>query len=1039
MWGPRCEGGGPLGKTLEIRLLGELEVVHGGRRVALPASKKTRALLGYLVATGTPHLRERLCNLLWQGPDDPRAALRWSLTKIRSLLDGGGVRRIVADRERVAFEATSVECDWLAARAAVAGGATKATTEALRGAAASFRGELLEGLDLADAYLWHEWCVSEREAARSVRTQVLTAMVERTAADPEAALPYARELVRADPMSEAAHAEVVRLLTELGRKQEAEQQYETCRRILANELGAKPSARLIAARVHAPSDPPRAESGAREAPQALPPLVGRDEVLRELDTHVEGATRGRAEQMLLLTGEPGIGKTRVLQELATKMRAAGGRVLRGRAFEAEMVRPYGPWIDALRSISIAEAAGPLRAELAPMLPELQSAGEGAGDKALLFDAVARLIARLSEATPVAVLLDDIQWFDEASAALLHFVARAVAPSRVLFACGARGEDLAENVAVVRVVRAMQRDGRVHEVALAPLDASATAVLARAIHAAVDSERVMRESLGNPLFALEVTRALARDGAPLSQSLLGLISDRLARLDERAHELVQWAAALGRAFDLDVLTHVTELSPAEIVDALEELERRGILRPCEAPGGAGYDFVHDLIRVGAYRQLSASRRRWVHLRIARALHELAGTDTALAGDVAHHAALGGDSGLAARACLDAAERCLRLFANDEAARVADIATPHLAKLPRETRLPLHLALLQVKAVSGRWLQRTEELYRELTRVVLEAQDAGLDTDVARGFHTMSLLQRDSGDFLGARESTLRAAEAVRTADPLIQARQLSSSARCLGLLEREMDRAEAMLGEAERIMMSAGAPPLGDLAYQWGRAMLALYVGDEAEGLAHLERTLVLARREQDRWVESDCLIRLVEVEIDADRPSAALARCRELAPVAAKMGDGSERPVADALDALARVAACVPGAEGHLARALARLREIDAKGMLSYVLVAAAQIDLRAKRLDAARARAEEGLHAAEVVDRRSQVALARSVLAGVSLAQGDPAGAARHLDAVGEVDRRLALSARARAEVVRARASIEQALSSARERRNEEERPCPE
>ena len=417
-----------MAKALEIGLLGELEVVHGGRRLDLPASKKTRALLGFLVVTGTPHLRERLCDLLWQGPNNPRAALRWSLTKIRSLLDVGSIKRVVADREHVAFEGNHAECDWLVARAAMAGGVKAVPIDTLRSAAASFRGELLEGLDLADAYLWHEWCVAEREAARSLRIQVLEALVERCAGEPDAALSYAREHVRLDPLSEKAHAEVVRLLTELGRKQEAQQQYETCRRILANELGTKPSARLIAARAAAPSAPPRVMDPVPEAAPATIPLVGRDSVLRQLDACVESAIQGRADKMLLVTGEPGIGKSRMLDELAARVRATGGRVLRGRAFEAEMVRPYGAWIDALRSVAIADVAGSLRADLAPMLPELQTSGDARGDKALLFDAVARLVARMAEeGTPVAVLLDDIQWFDEASAALLHFVARALLP------------------------------------------------------------------------------------------------------------------------------------------------------------------------------------------------------------------------------------------------------------------------------------------------------------------------------------------------------------------------------------------------------------------------------------------------------------------------------------------------------------------------------------------------------------------------------------------------------------------------------------
>ena len=1017
-----------MGKTLEIRLLGELAIAQGKRRLALPASKKTRALLGYLVVTGTPHLRERLCDLLWQGPDDPRAALRWSLTKIRALLDGAGIVRVVADRERVAVETGQIECDWLAVQSAVAMGVRDAPIDVLRSAAARFQGELLEGLDLADAYRWQEWCVTEREAARGMRMQVLATLVERLAPEPEVALGYARERVRVDPLSEPAHAEVVRLLRELGRKQEAEQQYETCRRILANELGTRPTATLVAARAQVPSTsrPPPA-SPAAPAPRAragsqtqIVPLLGRDEVLGVIDAHVQAATAQRADRVLFVTGDPGIGKTRVLDEVGARVRAAGGRVLRGRAFEAEMVRPYGAWIDALRAIPAGDLPEDARAELAPLLSERAAAADAQLDKTRLFDAVARLVAQLAQAAPVAVLLDDIQWFDEASAALLHFVARAVAPSRVVFACGARGEELADNQAAVRLVRAMQRDGRVVEIELAPLDATATAAIARAVDSNVDPERVVRESAGNPLFALEVARALAHGEAALSDSLTGLISDRLGRLDERAHELAQWAAALGHTFDLEVLQRVTDLPQAELVGAIEELERCGILRACDAPSGLGYDFVHDLIRAGAIRRLSPARRRWVHLRIARALQPSVRTDPSLAGDVAHHAALGGDSKLAARACLEAAERCLRLFANDEAARLAETAMPHVAKLPREMRLPLHIALLHVKVLSGRWLHRVAELSGQLSRAVLEAQDAGMQAEASLGFHAIALLQHEGGDFVGARENTLRAADAGRAADPVTAARQLSATARCLTMLEREMERAAAMLDEAETLV-GAGAGGAGSLSYDSARAMLAIYDGDYADGLARLEGVLRLARRDQDRWAECDCLMRIVQLEIDEDRPSSALARCLELMPAAEKMGEGSERPVAEALDALARMAACVHGAEEHLARATDRLREIDAKGMLAYVLVAAAQLDLRAKRLDAAAERAREGLRAAEIVARRSQVVLARSVLARVAVAAGDSREAAQHVAAVqAEAGSRIAVSARARSALAQARATIE-------------------
>src|SRR5580693_7203364 len=160
--------------AVEVQVLGDISVTVGGRRAPLPASKKTRALLGYLVVTGKAHLRTHLCDLLWQGPDDPRAALRWSLTKLRGVL---GAASLKSDRERVCFEAESAVCDATLVHAVLAGGIGGVPTDRLRDVAARFRGELLEGLDLPDCYRYHEWCASQREAARQVRVDVLAELI----------------------------------------------------------------------------------------------------------------------------------------------------------------------------------------------------------------------------------------------------------------------------------------------------------------------------------------------------------------------------------------------------------------------------------------------------------------------------------------------------------------------------------------------------------------------------------------------------------------------------------------------------------------------------------------------------------------------------------------------------------------------------------------------------------------------------------------------------------------------------------------------
>ena len=130
------------GADLQIHLLGELKLLSRGRALVLPPSKKTRALLAFLVATGRPHLRESLCDLLWEGPDDPRGALRWSLAKLRPLLDGEHATRLVTDRERVAFASNRADVDVVTLSTFSSQGVSKATTEQLKTQQISFRASL---------------------------------------------------------------------------------------------------------------------------------------------------------------------------------------------------------------------------------------------------------------------------------------------------------------------------------------------------------------------------------------------------------------------------------------------------------------------------------------------------------------------------------------------------------------------------------------------------------------------------------------------------------------------------------------------------------------------------------------------------------------------------------------------------------------------------------------------------------------------------------------------------------------------------------
>jgi hypothetical protein len=415
--------------------------------------------------------------------------------------------------------------------------------------------------------------------------------------------------------------------------------------------------------------------------------------------------------------------------------------------------------------------------------------------------------------------------------------------------------------------------------------------------------------------------------------------------------------------------------------VDALERHSGAAPREHRGGRpGYDFNHDLVRRVAYEAIPEPSRVAIHGHIARVFHALPDPDGVRAGDVAHHAALGGDLELAARACVAAGQRCLRLFARAEAASFARHGIGLLAQLSREVRVPIQMELLEVEIHSGAGRERGRELAGELSRLIGEAQEAGLMAHVRTGFYLDSFLHYHGGEHALAHAATLHAEEAGRSADPTTEARALANTGRCLVLLQRDLPRAEAMLCEA-RDRGTAG-PALLDV--HWGLGLVRHFLGDHAAAKAELAQAVALSRREADHWAECDCLARLALIALEEGQPEVALARCLEIRPVAAKMGEASEGPFAAGLEAVARLALGEPEAAAAVERAVGRLHELDSRWMEACVLVLAAEADAAAGRREAARERAGRALEAAQGVGRRSEAALCSALLARLDLEAGD-------------------------------------------------------
>ena len=201
-----------------------MQVVRDGKQSKLPQSRKTRALLAYLALEARRHPRDRLCAMFWEVPDDPRGALRWSLSKLRGLVDEPAVPRIDADRDAVRFEGTGARVDVLEARSALGRIEAPASVEEMQRLEAGFRGELLEGLDLPDCHAYQSWLIAERESARRLHADILQRLVERFDGAPDQALPYARRLLQVSPYDPDAHIRLIRLLEAAGRPEEAMQQ-----------------------------------------------------------------------------------------------------------------------------------------------------------------------------------------------------------------------------------------------------------------------------------------------------------------------------------------------------------------------------------------------------------------------------------------------------------------------------------------------------------------------------------------------------------------------------------------------------------------------------------------------------------------------------------------------------------------------------------------------------------------------------------------------------------------------------------------------
>lgn len=953
---------------LELNFLGDLEVIRDGSSLPLPPSRKTRALLAYLALHERPLRREHLCELLWEIPDDPRGSLRWSLSKLRRLVDDDSHTRIVADRSSVSFAAEGAVIDVAALHQLAGQPLNGVAIETLEAAASRYRGNFLEGLEFSSFHDFHAWCMAEREQAARDQGRILRSLVDRLADDPARALPHARSLATLLPYDESARAALIRILMALHHLDEAEQQYRLGKRML-DEVGVTSSGALYAAWRGVPgtSGPPATAVPAQlNTVRGADALVGRDAEMAQLTGALDDVVASGQAQVLLIRGEPGMGKTRLLEAALAVAGDRGADVLQAGAFESETMRPFALWVDAL--------------------------GDGFGaaerdNREALFNSLGDMVARRCESRPLVLAFDDLQWCDESSAAALHYVARTNRQRPLLCMLTAREGELRDNGPAQQALRSIRRDGRLRELKLEPLAATSVQALIELCAPCTDSEALSRQCAGNPLLAIELARA--ETAGDSGDSLDELIRERLTRFDIDGAEVLRWASVLAPHIDIAGLVRVSGMDASQVGEALDLAERQSMLVATER----GFRFSHDLIARAVYADIAPTRRRVMHRRLAELLEQDTAVDLARAADLAHHAAQSGDPALAARAMVSAGRLCLRFFANDDALNLAHKGLQLAEQLADADRVCLQIDLHDVildAAPLDDW-QGAAEQYVALAE---QALDHGALAHARLGYQMASYVRWVHGQWSGAREETLQAERVTRGATNREHIVGLAETAKCLAMLERDLSQADALLMEAQAL---AGRENMRHLAIPMASGMLRYHEGrlDEAEELFKEARTLCKAAG--DRVSEFQAHEYLVMIDLQRGAFHAARERCAALLEIGQRLREGSEAPFARALEGLCRYA--LSDDPQTLDDALAELREVDAKYRLAYTLTRAAQIDIDRQRYSSAVNRAEEALTAAQILERATEMLLAHRALAEAHLALGDKTAHSRHAQAMADLE----------------------------------------
>jgi class 3 adenylate cyclase/tetratricopeptide (TPR) repeat protein len=654
------------------------------------------------------------------------------------------------------------------------------------------------------------------------------------------------------------------------------------------------------------------------------PYVGREEERAELRRRMEQAIAGHGS-IVLIRGEPGVGKTRLAQELILEARARGMFDSTGRCYEMEGAPPYIPYIEMLQQslrrgpagfrIALGENAG----EIAKILPELRQVFDDIPpplelppeqERLYLFNSIREFLERVSHTLPLLHVLDDLHWADDATLMLLQHIAQHQDKMAVLTVATYRDIELDAARPFARTLESLVRQRLAHRIALKPLPEGGVEAMLRALTGQPPPpalvQAIYRETEGNPFFVEEVFQHLSEQGRLLDsegrwrsdlqvgeldvpEGVRLVISRRLERVSEECRTALADAAVVGRDFGFDLLQKLSEVDADTLLDAIDEAERANLIVAADdvAPADdrateARFRFAHELIRQTLISGLSLPRRQRLHLRVAETMELVYGKAAeTYAADMAHHlyqAGAGADPAKTARYLVLAGDQALQAAAFGQALRDYDAA---FAFQPADDRAA-RADLFYKRGLARRSLDRWDEALADWREAADSYERLGNAEAAARTFESMCYQVLYGQHFAEALELSLRGLAAIGRRDNYYRARLLGWGGLTLSLAGF-YSAGDAMIRRGEAMVLKLNDDGLIGLSFL-ARATHHWPYLEVREAAEAGRKSAELLRKTGQLWYLADALFYTSLSLIQGGRLEESSQIFRELAPLAERLG-----------------------------------------------------------------------------------------------------------------------------------------------------------